>query len=313
VRKRFRQAKIFVLAQPYTKEIIGRDPDIDKVICYQPQTEKGFYRTLRLSYVLRKERFDLAIIFNPSKKFNIICFLAGIPKRVGYNRKWGFLLTDRIEDRKYLGRKHEIEYNLDLVRSIGIDGQERLSIHLREEDKQRVEKILKERGVDVQTEVLIAIHPFTSNPAKQWRIENFQSLAREIACWKGVRVLIIGGKEECWGRKYFLEDKVVNLIGELNLGEVASLLKKCRLLVSCDSGPVHLCAGVGTPVIVIFSHNIPEMIKRWRPWGEGHILIAKDDLVQVSVKEVAEKVRRLVDQEVENESVDCLLLKNRKH
>ncbi|MCD6093490.1 MAG: glycosyltransferase family 9 protein [Candidatus Omnitrophica bacterium] len=308
VRKEFPNSHIAVMAQPYIRELIEDNPDINEVIDYELENQKGIWPGLKLIRFLRKKKFDLAIIFNPQKKFNIITFLAGIPTRVGYERKWGFLLTHKIKDKKYLGEKHEIEYNLDLVRVVT-----RSTLHaprytlkdknpfipVKKEDEEFIEKKLRDLyfhpgGGSGEGEILIAIHPWTSNPQKQWPIANFVELADKISQWEKTRVVIIGGKDERkLSQKYFADINAIDFSGEFNLRQTAALLKRCKLLVSCDSGPAHLAAAVGTSVLALFRSGIPGVgAKRWGPWGKGHIVIEKENLEQISVEEVLKAVRQ---------------------
>jgi len=70
-------------------------------------------------------------------------------------------------------------------------------------------------------------------------------------------------------------------------------LKRCALLVSGDSGPVHLAAAVGTPIVALFRNDLPgKTSKRWGPWGKGHTVIEKENLEDISVDEVFEKVKQ---------------------
>ncbi len=304
VREKFPNSHIAVMAQSYVGGFIEGSPNrIDEIITYNPERQKGIWQSLKLIWSLKKRKINLAIIFNPSKKFNIITFLAGIPRRVGYNRKWGFLLTHKIEDKKYLGEKHEVEYNLDLAQLIGAETKDKsLFIPITKENKEFVEKrlanlYLHSGGVSGQGETLIAVHPWTSNPQKQWQIENFVELAEKISQWENFRVVIIGGREEReFSQRYFANNEkgIVNFTGEFTLSQSAALLKRCKLLVSCDSGPVHLAAAVGTPAIALFRSNIPGVgAKRWGPWGKEHIVIEKMNLEQISVEEVIKAVREI--------------------
>ncbi len=80
--------------------------------------------------------------------------------------------------------------------------------------------------------------------------------------------------------------------------ELAALLKRCSLLISCDSGPMHLAVSVGTPVVALFRNDLPgKGAQRWGPWGEGHTVIEKGRLEDISVDELLEAVRRQCDKE----------------
>jgi heptosyltransferase-2 len=232
--------------------------------------------------ILRKQRFDVCIISNPTKEAHWAVFWAGIPIRVGYDRKWGILLTHKMEDNKSLGLKHEVEYNLDLVSLIAAKTNDK-SLSL---GKLPAYSNPEYAGA-------VAIHPYTSDALKQWGLKRFWELAKRISDEFGLRVIIVG-KEEGLGGKEFenLGKNVVSLVNKTSLVELAQILKQCKLLVSCDSGPVHLAAAVGTPVIALFRNDLPgKTARRWGPWGEGHTVIEKSSLNDISVDEVAELVR----------------------
>ena len=102
-----------------------------------------------------------------------------------------------------------------------------------------------------------------------------------------------------WTNKYnqFLgqghEGKLVNLVGKTTLPELAVLLKKCKVLVSGDSGPMHLAACVGIPVVALFRNDIPGKTKnRWGPWGKGHTVIERGSLLNINIDEVYTAIKK---------------------
>lgn len=280
LKKSYAGAKLTLLVNPYVQELTRCIDFVDEIITWENIRHK-FSEIYKFGKELKAKKFDLCLIFNPSKESNIISFLARIPIRVGYNRKWAFLLTHRMEDKKYLGQKHEIEYNLELLSLIGIQTEDK-TLSLKIDDG-----IIK--GED------IALHPFTSDPVKQWPIENFRKLAQRLVKELDKKVIVIGGREELnKGVAYFdnLGANIINMTGRTTLIQLAALLKKCRLLISGDSGPVHLACAVGTQVVAIFRNDIPgKTAKRWGPWGKGHSVIEKPELADITVDEVLDKVR----------------------
>ncbi|MFH1397232.1 MAG: glycosyltransferase family 9 protein, partial [Candidatus Omnitrophota bacterium] len=156
---------------------------------------------------------------------------------------------------------------------------------------------------------IVAIHAFTSDPVKQWPVERFIELAQRIMEGQGqppvgtvpskIKVVFVG-RVENQGQSLsgIAPSGVIDLINKTSLVELAALLKRCSLLVSCDSGPVHLAASVGTPVIALFRNDLPgKTAQRWGPWGEGHVVIEKANLADISVDEALEAVRGKCDKE----------------
>jgi ADP-heptose:LPS heptosyltransferase len=298
IKEKFPSSYLGIMVNPMVKGIVEGSPYIDEILIYDEKAMQGFFKSLKFVSEIRKKKFDLVVILNPKKKFNIITFLAGIPIRLGYNRKWGFLLTHKIEDRKSSGQKHEVEYNLDLVRRIRIDTQDKsLFISVDKEDEQFIDSLLNGLGI-INTDLLVTLHPWTSDPVKQWPVENFLQLASRLSRELPYKVIIIGGKDQISQSVKFCQENpdIINLTAKLTLGQSAALLKKCRLLISNDSGPVHLACAVGTLVIALFRNDIPaKSAKRWGPWGEGHIVIEKSNLADITVDEVLVKIKEMLN------------------
>ena len=272
---------IITLVNPVVKELVAGSPEIDQILVFdESRWNKSIFTRLALLLQIRKMKLDLAVIFNPTKRFHILTYLAGIPWRLGYARKWSFLLTHKIEDKKFQGQKHEVEYNLDLIRSISADTDDKhISIKLRKEDTQFVQDSLLKYTI-TDKDLVIAIHPHSSNPAKTWPKENFASIADELHSRFTAKIAIIGAAQERSSVINLIsltKHPPINLSGKLTLKQLAAFFKKCALLISNDSGPVHIAAACQTPTVVIFGRNIPGVgPKRWGPWGNGHIVLHKD-------------------------------------
>lgn len=295
LKETFINSRIIAAVDPYVQGLAKDIPFIDEVIEWGGRKHSLSAR-LKLIARFKKKKIDMAIMLNPSKEFNILTWFAGIPVRVGYDRKWGFLLTHKIKDKKHLGEKHEIEYNLELVRITGAETKD-LSLSL------RVEEGIIERLPDLSFlenyKDSIALHPWTSDPVKQWPLNNFRELAGRLVGEIKAKVVVVGGKEEASkGEELFgnLGNNPVNLTGKTNLRELAAILNKCRMLISCDSGPVHLAGCVGIPVVAIFRNDLPgKTSRRWGPVSRGSIVIEKGSLGDISVEEVFLKAREILE------------------
>jgi len=291
LREKFTHARIILVTDPYVKELAECVLFVDEVIAWE-RGGQGLKEKIIFLNSLKKKDFNIAIMLNPSKEFNILTYLTRIPIRAGYDRKCGFLLTHKIRDKKYLGDKHEIEYNLDLVNLLGAKTiNEELTLNI---DDSVIDGLLKEFNLKA-TSNFVALHPWTSDPSKQWPIVNFSALAKRLMYELGVNIVVIGGKAELErDQEYFgyFDNKLINLTGKTTLTQLAALLKKSQLLISCDSGPVHLACAVGTPVIAIFRNDLPgKSPKRWGPSGQGHTVIEKNRLSDITVDEVLYKIK----------------------
>lgn len=278
----FPQAFIAMMVTPKTKEIIVANPHLNEIIIFDKhKTHRGFFKTLQFVPYLRSKKFDIALILHTTKRINIITFLAGIPIRVGYKRgKWDFLLTHSLPYTKRLGEKHESEYTLDILRSLGIDvGSFPLFMPIKRESEEYVHTLLEKYGLK-KGERYIVLNPIASCPSKMWPKENFAKAADILIKDIGIRVVLFSTVEEAGigeGIKRIMKNGLIFLCGNTTLQDLAALFKNASLVISNDSGPVHIASSVGTPVISIFSRNESGLSpKRWGPLGEKNVVIHKD-------------------------------------
>lgn len=290
-------ASLTLLLQPELAPLFHGAPGIDGVIVYEPAaTSSSWGRARVLAKALKSHGFDLAVISNPKKELHLAVWLTGIRWRVGYARKLGrWLLTHRLQDRKALGERHEVEYNLDLVRVLNLSASAAPYMFppfTREQAD--VVQLLERQGIKA-SKPFVAIHPWSSNPVKQWPADRFQSLIRQAIERLGISVVVIGGVEEAARAREVLPAgmSVANLAGQLKLRQLAALLQMARLLVSNDSGPVHLAAAVNTRTLVLFGTTTPATgPRRWGPWGDGHAVIIRPSMEAISVEDVLEGLAR---------------------
>lgn len=293
LKETFTGAKLIAVVNPYVSELAGAVPFIGEVIEWQDKMHSLLQR-LKLLGLLKNKNIDMALMLNPSREFNILAFLAGVPIRAGYDRKCSFFLTLKMKDEKHLGKKHEVEYNLDLIKLVGANTQD-LSLSLKIDDGMM--KAMSDAYSLRPDSFFIAIHPWTSDPVKQWPLENFKELAKEILRNTGLKVIIVGGKEELnKGRELFAGLGVIDLTGRTSLLQLGAVLKICKLLISGDSGPVHLASALGIPVLALFRNDLPgKTAKRWGPWGKGHLIIERNCLSDIKVDEVFEKAKEMIN------------------
>lgn len=288
LKETFSNAKLTCVVDPCVKEIALLVPYIDEIIEWK-NTRHGIVEKLGLANTLRRIKIDLAVMLNPSRDFNLITWLAGIPVRAGYDRKLGFLLSCKAADKKYLGDKHEVEYNLDLVAQVGASTKDRsLKLDLGADG---LDKELKSACSGA-----VAIHPWSSDPIKLWPEPNFLQLAKRITTELKAKVIVVGSIENSEKAKMlFSGTTVTDLTGRTSLKQLAQTLRECRLLISVDSGPVHLACAVGTPALVLFRNDIAgKGPKRWGPWSKDSAVIQKDSLLKITVEEVFDKVKEML-------------------
>ncbi len=281
LRSRFPFAHIAMMISPATRDLVEGNPNIDEVIVYDKTgRQKSWKGTWRFSKKLKEKDFDIVIHLHPTNRVNWVSFLAGIPVRLGYRWKNYRLLTHVVPYLKHEGLKHEAQYNFDLLKRLGIDAPSEIRTHvpLSEEIYESLIDIKKEAGLE--SDSFITINPGSSCPSKMWPASRFAELADRITEKFGIPVVFIGGdKEKSLAAQMmkWMKTKPVDLTGKLSLSQTAWLLKQADLLVSNDSGPVHIANAVGTPAISIFGRKQPGLSpRRWGPVGKDSTVIHKD-------------------------------------
>lgn len=272
LRAAFPKSYIAMMVSPEAREIVEGNPYLDEVIIYDKKNKhKSIFNSIKFSLWLKQKKFDIAIILHTTNRVNLITFFAGIPKRVGYARRLSFLLTDKLKDVKHTGQKHEIEYNLDVIRAIGINPvNPKPFVVLKEENKNYIEQILKQSLIETKDRIVV-MHPGASCISKRWPLENFSELGDRLIRDFSVKLIIVSSPEQkelankvCTNMK----EGALNLAGMTSIGQLASLIKRASLFISNDSGPVHIASSVDTPVISIFGRKQPGLSpKRWGPVG----------------------------------------------
>ncbi|MCM8782766.1 MAG: glycosyltransferase family 9 protein, partial [Candidatus Omnitrophica bacterium] len=161
---------------------------------------------------------------------------------------------------------------------IGIKSQDReLLVPVKTQDRLKVENILKENGFG-DNEDFVVIHPAASCPSKRWPSQRFALVADEIVNKLHKKIVIVASVngKGCGQDIKSAEKVVLDLSGNLSIGELAALLQKAKLLISNDSGPVHIAVALKVPVVAIGRKQPGLSFKRWGPIGKNDIILHKD-------------------------------------
>jgi lipopolysaccharide heptosyltransferase II len=283
LRRAFPEAWIAVLVRKQTRELVEGNPFINEVIAYDKEGAEGsWFGAAAFSVRLRRKRFDTAIHFHPTVRMHCLSWLAGIPVRIGFRRKAAWLLTHAVEERKREGLRSEASYNFDLLRVLNVSEPGRLGLFfpLREEEGARFDSLAREAGMDPEAEPYAVLNPSASCPSKIWPAARFAEVADFLWEQYRLRCVLIGAEQDRERSVRVRESArhpVLDLTGRLSLGMLGQALKKSQILISNDSGPVHIAAAVGTPVLSIFGRNESGLsARRWAPLGPKSRWIQKD-------------------------------------
>ncbi len=282
LRKHFPDTHLACLTFVENREVVEGNPFLNEVILYDKKgSEKGWWGNFRFARKLARGRFDAVIHLHPTNRMHLVSWLARIPMRIGYRKKCGWALTQSIEDQKKEGLKHESEYNFDLLKLLNVpsNGRPNPYFPLKEKDQRSLHLLLRNLGLGADRSYAV-LNPSASCPSKIWPLDRFAALSDVLQKKYGLATVLIGsGGDRKFAAKVksLAELSVKDLSGKISIGMLGWLLKEAKLLISNDSGPVHVAQAVGTPVVSIFGRNQAGLSpRRWGPLGEGGRVIHKE-------------------------------------
>lgn len=263
LRASFPEAHITFVVVPAAANVLENHPAVNEVILYDKRRgDRGFTGVLRLAERLRHGMFDIALVPHRSLRSAMIVWLSRIPRRIGFSTSaLSRLFTDVVAYERSI---HEIDRNLSLLRPLGItySGTESSTLYASRNDKDVVEAFLSNQAANLrnQHDSLVGIAPGSVWNTKRWPSEYYIKLATMLMD-DGFSIILIGGRDDlvlCSDIRNALGGKAVNAAGMLTLLQSAELMQRCIVLVSNDSAPMHLAAGVRTPVVAIFGATAPQ-------------------------------------------------------
>ncbi|WP_025599974.1 lipopolysaccharide heptosyltransferase II [Burkholderia sp. WSM2230] len=269
--------------------------DVDDVIEYEAPwvanpsaSSRSLADDQRMQERLRRGGFDAAVIFTVYSQSPLpaamLCYLAGIPRRLAHCRENPYaLLTDWLREPEPQQRtRHEVERQLDLVRQVGAhapDTHMRFAVH--ESDRRTLARQLAARGMhlDANGSAPIVLHPGATAASRRYPPERFGQVATRLAQETGAPILITGSASErvlveavISAAAPRVRTQLHDMSGALALGELAALVESASVLVSNNSGPVHLASALGTPVVDLYALTNPQHT----PWQTPHRVLFRD-------------------------------------
>lgn len=262
LRRAFPAAQLHALVQPPADELLAGHPDLDGVIVYDPgrvRSRPGPFAALVRE--IRHHRFDWAVAVHAARGVSAALRLVGIPRRTltwryGAARppagRWFY--DQAVVQERQRGTRHEVEYNLDMLRALGLAPEPALpSFAVPEAARARAQEVLRARGLAPDGPYAV-LHPGHGGGRQEWPPEHYATLADRVHREWGWTVVLSGSgpeRELCERVLARMGAPATNLAGELRLPELAALLEVAGLFVSVPTGPMHIAAAVGTPVLAL--------------------------------------------------------------
>lgn len=274
LRRAYPDAQIDFLALRSTAPILRDDPDMNDIIEFDPHVwrrpgnllkRETWSEAARMLRRLRGAHYDLAVSVSGDIG-SILTRLSGAKRRVGYaDEAYYGLLTDAVAGGRYRERKHEVYYVLALAETAGgivAPGDELLRLHVNPEAEITAATLLRSARQELNAQgPLVAIHVGARNgQAKRWPPAHIAALAERLTRELSVLVVLTGAPNEAPLARAVLRRchaPILNLVGQTSIPELVAVLAAADVLVSGDSGPMHIACAVRTPVVALHGPTDP--------------------------------------------------------
>lgn len=265
--------RIAVVTRPFLATLYEMVPEVDEVIV----EERGISGWRRTVGAVRSGGHDVAVILPRSFASAFLLYCAGVGRRIGYGGELrNFLLTDVLERSSEILAVHRVHYYHRLLRPLGVNGTASaptLAVDRASDDW--ADRALNDAGVRKGDRV-IGMNPGAAyGTAKQWGVEKFADVARHCAESRDAYVVVVGSASDSGNARPVAAAagrRGIDVSGGTTIPQLAALIRRCALFVTNDTGPMHVAAAVGTPIVALFG---PTDVVTTPPYADNGTIVRK--------------------------------------
>ena len=285
LRQHLPDAQIDLLVKPWNSTLFADSRLFDNILIFERNARTRVcgvrpYDTRTLIRKMREENYDAAVCIMGQEIGLRLAFYGGIPAIVcneDYDRRYEFLITHKLKAPWLKDRlMSPVDACLDYVRQLGVPAESvPYGFTVTDCDRSDVEAHLAARGV---SKLFAVVHPCSSNPNKSWCPKRFSQIADYLVSRYDLDVVVSGSEGDLSEADSVVANagnrsRIHSLAGELSLPEAAALYKSAVIMVTVDSGPMHIADAVGTPLVALF---LP-WNRNCRPYRQPGAVVLPDD------------------------------------
>ena len=272
LREHFPQAKIAWIVEERNAPILAGHPAVDEIITVPKRWYRSWEHIRRIRQTLRGWAFDVALDVQSLSKSAFLAWLSGARFRVGFARPQGrelapWLATHRVPAQG----THVVDIFLSLLRVLGIQSASaEFKLTQTREEATWAERTLLDLGLNGRFAV---INPGAAWPCKRWPFDRFATVAKFLDSTLAVPTLVLWGNqlEKNWAETIVTRaGGACRLAPPTDLRQMAAILRRASLMISADTGPLHLAAALGVPCVGLFGPTDPARVG---PYGTGHVVV----------------------------------------
>lgn len=271
--------KIYLLVSKKLYDVVAEYPNITELIVYDTDKNTNkIIQTQHLINTIKNLNIDKTLILHHDKEVISLLKLCDLKERYGSFENFDnfFSYTKGVWQYRDKCKKHELEYNLDLLKLLKIDELNfsynlKLPLPLNLNFPEKFKKLIEAKS-------FIVINPLSSKEYNVcWKLSYYSELASRVYEKYEYPILFIGDKEDAEHISAIKKHVVgvsYNLAGELTLSDILFLISKAKLFIGCNSGAMHLASGFNIPVVSLFCNNKLISAKRWGPYSKNAIVVS---------------------------------------
>ena len=276
LRRQYPDAHLTYVVEPAAEPVVRANPHLDRVIV--APRRRGLARLrddVAVARTLRQERFDVAIDLHGGPRGAWLTWASGAPRRIGYTtagRSW--MYTDAVPRPADLSARHSVLKQWDLLGPLGIGACDpvRDAVEMPEDAgaAARVGELLRKAGVG-DGDPIVLLHVSAGNPFRRWPLESFAALVSQLAAQGPERrffVLTSGPSDADAAQRLAAHVRALSparfIAGSFDIPELRALAALATVYIGGDSGPMHIAATTGTPIVGLFGPTLAERSLPWR-------------------------------------------------
>lgn len=265
----FKNARVDFLVEEFASQVLKNNPYISNVISLNTHRQNP----LSLIHSIRTTGYDLVIDLFANPRSAIITFFSGAPLRVGFPFKWRRFAYNIITTPRS-STVHNVEFNLDALRKIGVPIISTTpQFFLKEDDRKFATNFIELNGL--RKNEFVTVNIGGGWEVKRWKTDKFISLSKKIISELSLQVVVLFGPAEEEEARTIAQQSGSILAPPTTLHQMGAIMKASKLLVTNDSGPMHLAASLNVPTLAIFGPTSPKL---QGPYGNLSEIARREDL-----------------------------------
>ncbi|MCK9425457.1 MAG: glycosyltransferase family 9 protein [Ignavibacteriaceae bacterium] len=275
IKKEFPDCKVTYLVKFYTLDLVKNHPFIDDVLTLdETDNIPTIFSNVKK---IKAKNFDSCIVVYPTFRIAFILFLTRIKNRIGTGyRSYSFFFTKKIYEHRKYAQRHELQYNMNLLKIFGIEkqlqsGEADFHIQISEEGKKDVQQFFQEKNID-EMKPLIIVHPGSGGSAVDLPLPKMKELVKSLLSLN-VTILVTGSSSEkgiC--QSLVINDSIINVAGRFSLASLIGLIDKASMFISNSTGPLHIAAALKKFVVGFYPKIDACSVRRWGPFTEKKMI-----------------------------------------